>query len=487
MSFYGQKNYADIQGINGRHRIADIGCFLTAFCNLEQRFGKDIDPPSLNRLFIQRGVYIDVDDGVRDDLGWQSITAYDGQTVTGQINNNAGGSWPQTNNAIVKFSYKSPKTGAPSTHLVLVADWQKRLIVDSWDGVVRLPGYYGDPVAWAAYTHPEPQVVVVPTPSAPQSTATIGTVVVLKPGDTIAGIALRYHLQTADVLAHNGLTWDSARALPVGYQLRLPISQRAAPATVGYTVEVLPEPKHMHVSKPGGAEKWGFGNVKGWSDFVNNGHVAENTNVTIVAIATVIVGNDTAAYYMDQIALGDYKTTGKVANTIGFNWKDLTEGDAPSAKPTPAPTPPTPPQPAPAPPQAVIPPPTEQPPSTSPNAYKTSYTALPAPTMYVALKTTIVREFDGRRPDKTIYKNQAVKLAGTFIKDGVLYGRPQGSVDGGYWFGIPMDALISEDDLYNTEVTLPEKVAMKYALSYREQIIVILSRFLAAINKFLNK
>ena len=138
MSFYGQKNYYDkMGGGNGGkpafYTIAQTGCFVTSFCNLLQRFGKDIDPPSFNRLYTQRGLYIDVDDGVKDDLGWSSITAYDGQVRSAKV----GVGWPADNNAIVKFAYTSPKTGHPTTHFCLVADHQAKTIVDSWDEIGR--------------------------------------------------------------------------------------------------------------------------------------------------------------------------------------------------------------------------------------------------------------------------------------------------------------------------------------------------------------
>ena len=54
MSF-AQTNYQEHLG-NGPYTIAEIGCFITSFCNLEQEaFGKNIDPPTLNQFFIDHG------------------------------------------------------------------------------------------------------------------------------------------------------------------------------------------------------------------------------------------------------------------------------------------------------------------------------------------------------------------------------------------------------------------------------------------------
>lgn len=489
MSWYGQKNFNQIQGINGRYTIAQIGCFITGFCNLLKKFGKDVDPASLNRVFVQRGMYTDIDDGVRDDVGWATITGYDGQV---QVTATGGAGWPPNNNAIVKFAYKSPKTGAPMTHFCLVADAANKTIVDSWDGVIRTPGYYGEPVAWATYADITPQpVVIAQAPSSPKSNATTGQVVKLEKGDTISAIALRYGFTASEVLEHNGLNWDDARNLPVGYELRLPVAAAPPPATDGYKIEVLPELKHMHVSRQGGAEKWGFGNVKEWKDFVSNGHIAENTNVDIVAIANVIIGKDVAAYYMDALALGDYRTTGRPANTIGFNWKDLSDGSYVAPEPAPVvvaePKPEPKPEPAPAPLPTKV---TEIDPETinnRPNQYKTTYKAWAKPIAFLVLNDGYAVEQDGRRANKTIHKNQVVSIGGSFIKGQILYARPAAAAQAGLWWGIPMDNLISEDAVFNTHVPLPEKVAMRYVLTYREKIVVALSRLTALVTKLTAK
>lgn len=169
---YGQKNFLQAQGIPPtRYRIDQIGCFLVAFSNLLERFGEGVNPITLNDYFVNHGTYVDVDDGVRDDLGWGSVSAYNGNLVVSQV---GGAGWPNTNEAIVKFHFKSPRTGIEQDHFCLVADHNASTIVDSYDGVVRAPGYYGQPVAWASYALNQPQPVQPPPPSHPYSVASIG-------------------------------------------------------------------------------------------------------------------------------------------------------------------------------------------------------------------------------------------------------------------------------------------------------------------------
>jgi hypothetical protein len=158
---FAQINYSQKLG-SGPYSIADAGCFLTAFSNLLARFGESIDPPNLNNYFMQHHTFVDVDDGHKDDLGWGSISAYDGNVV---VVGTGGAGWPPSNDAIVKFIYKSPRTGAIVTHFCLVADHAAGTIIDSWDGVTKRSPY-GTPVAWARYERHMPQPVTPPPPPA---------------------------------------------------------------------------------------------------------------------------------------------------------------------------------------------------------------------------------------------------------------------------------------------------------------------------------
>lgn len=151
---YGQKNYADIQGINGKFRINQIGCFLTSFSNLLERFGRGVAPNHLNAVFRDRGIFIDVDDGIRDDLGWQSIVAYDGRVALQQSGSSAV---PPHRNSIVRIAAGN----AWGTHFCLVdrIEGSTVYVVDSWDGVVKKSSVYGPITGWAAYGDMKPQPV----------------------------------------------------------------------------------------------------------------------------------------------------------------------------------------------------------------------------------------------------------------------------------------------------------------------------------------
>jgi hypothetical protein len=298
------------------------------------------------------------------------------------------------------------------------------------------------------------------------------------------------------VLDHNGLSWDDARHLPIGYELRLPVAQNAAPVTSGYTIELVNPAKTYHVSRSGGATRWGFGNVRTWSDFVSNGKTAENTNIEVRAIASVLVGKEPTAYYLDSLAVGDFATSGQLTNTIGYNWSDLTEGayEPPkSVEVAPPPVEPTIAPPAPVQTVTVTEPATPvlvttSPPSDpiSPNHYKTTYKAWAKPLLYLVIQDGYAVELDGRRANKPIHKNQMVSVAGSFIKNNVLYARPEGAVKAGAFWGIPMDNLVSEAEVFNTAVSLPEKVAMRYVMTHKEKLVVLLSKLLTSFAKLKN-
>lgn len=166
---YAQTNYLQPQGIPPtRYTIAETGCFITSFCNLlTDRFNKPIDPVTFNAIFRDRGLFIDVDDGHRDDLSWNSVTAYDGQVVVVAT----GSGWPASNNSIVKFSYISPRTHIQTTHFCLIADAAAHTIVDPWDGRIKQSGIYGTPVAYASYASAQAQSVTPITAPAPQVNA----------------------------------------------------------------------------------------------------------------------------------------------------------------------------------------------------------------------------------------------------------------------------------------------------------------------------
>lgn len=151
MGYFAQTNYSQKQGINGKYTIAQIGCLITAFGNMLARLNNSagMDPASINNILIARNAYIDVDDGIRDDVGWGTITNIDPSVVV----TGSGAGVPPHSQAIVKFIYSGGKT-----HFALVYDAGRGLIIDSWDGVIKSWNVYGGPKAYATYNKVKAQV-----------------------------------------------------------------------------------------------------------------------------------------------------------------------------------------------------------------------------------------------------------------------------------------------------------------------------------------
>lgn len=155
---WAQKGYNEIQGIKGRYRIAAIGCRLTADCNLLERFGRGVSPITLNAAYRDRGLYSDIDDGVRDDILNTTITKFD----TNIAYTGSGTGTPPHANCIVKMPLKNNQFGS---HFSLVhhLDGNTVYITDSWDGQVKPTSFYGNILRWDAYEDRTPR----PAPSAP--------------------------------------------------------------------------------------------------------------------------------------------------------------------------------------------------------------------------------------------------------------------------------------------------------------------------------
>lgn len=251
---YAQKNYNEIQGINGKYRINQIGCFLTAFCNLLERFGRGVDPLTLNREFRNRGAYVDIDDGIRDDLGWGSIAVYDPKIVVRRSANN--GSVP-SNNCIVRIKANN-RFG---THFCLVhhIDGSGIYIVDSWDGGIKNVNAYGPVTGWAEYADVRPQPVQPiapppPAPSPPPVDPNIITVVVQ------AGWGISHVAKAAgypnfgegpvwDRIAQaNGHANSSTFRLHPGQQVKVP--KYVAPASPATPAPEPPKPAPVVENKP---------------------------------------------------------------------------------------------------------------------------------------------------------------------------------------------------------------------------------------------
>jgi LysM repeat protein len=359
-------------------------------------------------------------------------------------------------------------------HFSLVADTQARTIVDSYDGEVKVPGFYGEPVAYATYEavtpHPIRPLPVNHTKSKATSEPKHGSTYTMLKDDTIWEVARRYNFSAQELIEHNDIT-DPVH-LPIGYVVHFP-TPVAMEIEDPIRYELLAEIKTMHISKPGGAGKWSFGNVKEWNDFTSSGHFPEGTNLQIVAIAHVPVGKETAAYYMDALALGDYAHSGRVAYTVGYSWRDVADGLMPASKAIPAP-----------PAEPVVEIPAEEP-KLSPNAYKGSYQPFTKPVLYTVKETMKVYELDGRRPTKTVYSNDEYDISGTFTKDDIIYARPTLAAQSFYWFGIPMDNLIPNEELYNTKLDLPDRAAL-HKLSFQERMVDRMGRLVSRYPKVMD-
>ena len=478
---YAQTNYAQKFG-TGIYTIAEAGCFLTAFANLLERFGETIDPVALNQYFLEHNSYTHDNSepaGTVDNLGWGSVSAYDSQIITVGI---GGAGWPDSNDSIVKFIYKSPRTGNQITHFCLVQDANNGIIIDSWDGIVK-HSPYGAPVASAKYERHQPQVVT-PPPAPEAQIFTIETI-----SDRIEKLNIDTHLWDLNQRSWPGLvnnpiskvlagtTFTTSRIahhvlggsyyIPdneeaVGYNTVDCIEVTPSPAPVeapappsvpkafdtnivdGITFTALPgDPKKMYISRVGGAEKWSFKNVTNWRGFKSVEHVDYGSEVFIVGTAKHPIPPTGAMYYMVDADFGDFKKTGNVTNQYGFNRVDLSDTKPVVVAPAPVVVPETT-TPVVVPVTQVEPTPTA---STFPVPWQETYRPFPKPIHYIASHNLTVKDLSGqavdmplsRYDDNGVHEVGVVSAYGTVTKDGVDYYRLKTNNDPNfaYWYCVP--------------------------------------------------
>lgn len=463
-----------------KKKQTEISTAATAFSGLLQRFGLESNEAELNTLLQPENGDI-----------WHLITNFDDNIQVIEVGEL--GTWPRTNDAIVKFTYRSldqPNINDEEGNLkpnyidlyCLMADWTNQEILDPTDGLVKNAGYYGQPVGWASY---ECETELVKPASLKKNKGKNEFSYTVSEGENVWEIARKLNVDVVGLIEGNGI--DDPHKVPAGSVLLIPRSKPKEVVEVRY--EVLDRVRKMHVIKAEGAKKWAFGNVKKWDDLKPTGPTyAPNTNLEIVAIAHVPIGEDTAAFYMDSMSFGNFRDSGQVAWQTGFNWQHLENGYVERPK--------------------VRPHPVAQPvqntatvediklataktnevdtdgskPKPSPNAYKATFRPLNEQRLekvYLFAENLMVHEMDGRANSKAVYKHEGVAIFGTFEKDGVVYGRPTDSIDSGYWFGIPMDKLIDEEELYNTAVDLQTKIELKHGLTLQEKGVVVLSKVLS--------
>jgi hypothetical protein len=252
------------------------------------------------------------------------------------------------------------------------------------------------------------------------------------------------------------------------------------------TYEVFDKPRKMHVIVSEGIKKFSFANVSRWEDLTIGGPTyPQNSNVEIVAKAHVKIGEETATYFMDSLALGvDFHITGRPAYTTGFNHSQLADGfvyppivkagevkkvsivDESIDQPSP---------------ELASLPVTELDYLEAEDSTRWKSTYVPfenGPKTFIADKSIWVHDFDTKRPDRPLKSTQEVNVSGTFIKDDMLYGRPVGATKNSLWYGIPMSILIPDEELhkemYNDEEPLPIRAALPNGrLSSKERYMVI--------------
>ena len=146
---YAQRDYNEVMGSSGM-TIAQIGCFLTAFCDLLERDGKPTDPPTLNAAFGAMGL----DDSSEN---WDWITKYDPLITVKESANN--GAVPQDGSSVIVRLQADNKFG---THFCLIDHFQNGqvYILDSWDGVVKPASIYGPITGWASYNKGDDMVTL---------------------------------------------------------------------------------------------------------------------------------------------------------------------------------------------------------------------------------------------------------------------------------------------------------------------------------------
>jgi hypothetical protein len=489
---YAQKNYPQTQGINGRYSIESIGCFLTAFCNLELDFGNNIDPLTLNNYFVSHNSYIDIDDGIRDDLDWGSVAKYDAGTVVSHTANHGTdqtAGWPSHSQSIVRFYYQSiahPKlaNGQPNMifHFCKVADASAHLILDSWDGQVK-KSPYGEPTAWAEYAHNQtaaPAPVAAPqvgyTPLSQDVLITAPQALQVRSAPTLSAPAHQANTPDGSLHAGNVVTitgwahgdsvnnnniwlrslqghwfWSGGTNFNLNQVVPVATPKPIVPAPVPTQPPAAPIPIPFDTSP--------YIVVKSILGFTTSNNAANHTNAkgTIEAGSYYIFNRRYAQDNPTQlIALNVTKVLGKPGSWINPH------DNVPDPEPTPEPV--------------TVSTDWHTPASSTPVAatseedWKNTYVTFkdvngnPEPRRYIAMNELKVIDYEGKRSDQDWKQYKDSEIAGTFIKDNVRIARPQFFADKGLWLGVPevdpATGLLNielYDDVYSTKTVAAER------------------------------
>jgi hypothetical protein len=418
---YAQINFPQKLG-NSNLTIAEAGCFCTADANLLESVGVNVDPATLNQFYIDHGVYLyDATDRANDDLFWGSAGKYDGRMKL--VSTGVSG-WPSSNLAEVRFHYQSishPWLDAGNTrpnmitHFCKVDDWASQLIVDSWDGKVKSPGAYGQPTGWAIFEFQQP----APPPP-------VEVPVVVAPVEPVAPPALPYapvvapstapYVLVKDVLGYGTATNAGNHVNPVA----------DLPEGDYYVFNTYPNrPDLINVTKTAGRPGDTTTNQGGWIN------TADNVIVPEVVVPPPVL---------------------PPANYGGVTRTDTSTPIVVETPPLPTP-----------PPLETAPAPTiVTPPVTNTNAWKTTNSPLQLDRQvqwFESRNNQIIQihDLDQKGSAVPLKPYTAVPLVSVFEKDGIRYGRTQKVANAGLWYGVPMNILVPENDIFGTAKTIAER------------------------------
>jgi hypothetical protein len=435
---FAQQNYPQkLSGVDAT--IAEAGSLLVAFSNLlEQANGEQIDPPTLLQFFADHEIEV---------IDWTTISVYDLSIAIDQIGE---GPTPPKMPVMVRFYTTSPLTGKYGDFYCAVdrIEAGKVFIVDSWDGVVKAPEVYepnyGGVTGWATYKRAVPS---------------LAHTYVMRANQSIWEAARYLRIPVDELIEHNEI--EKPLEIGEGYRLHLPVVKKSTQKP-RLRYQKLDEPRIMHVSVEAGVRKYSFGNAKESKDIAGTGPTfPKGREFTIIGIAQVMVDDidGELGYYIDKASWGKF--------TTGFRWVDLTEGVAPeNLKPTIKElVPPV------LPPEPVITHVTEpeQVPSWKQQVHDTWLPYEEGPVLFRAKERMLVRDLGTVRQPKEVFRHQEIAIAGTFVFNGVEYGRPVGAVNAGLLWAIPMHKMeeilveTAEDkELYTTtQEVLKPKLAIR--------------------------
>ena len=448
----------------------DKRSLVVASANLTQKFDISIDPVKFYAELTQEDSNID----------WWNVAEYtDGIDIGRVVEDN---SWPDSSLSIVKFRRLDEAAAGLVDHYCLVADHRAHSIVDSLDATIKSAVEYGEVIGWASYVREAEQEEEVVDEITEIENALVESglsanklLYVVGRNESIWDVARKLSLSVESLIKFNEI--DDPRYVKEGYTLRIPAPTFRDTQDVIY--ELLEEPMVMHVSAPTGTTKFSFGNATKWSDIKpTTRRYPFQHQVVISAIAHVPLADEpeSAKYYMEAVDVGVGATTDRVRYTVGFSHAHMKEGVY---------TPPEPPKVV----HTVIeqvekPKPLTHAPAPAAtinkvDGWKNSQAPLLVPEVYFADETMTVYDLDRKHPPITLHAAKGVKIYSTFIHEGRTYGRPLASARRGSWYGIPMDKMTVEDEVYDYNVSLADKVAMHSSLTFQERGVVYLSRMLS--------